>query len=150
MNKQRRIGLSGAAAKHNQLKSMPSPRESQLEKVFNYPTTLIWSDKTQTTTTLRNAFATEADYQRYKEYKNSGKPYPVKVEAIPPADNERDDQSPIFPEGTKSGDYNIVSKMCEDFSDALQQYLGIETLQQEQVLTETAKKSLPDLEEADL
>lgn len=101
----------------------PSPLEQQLDQVFGYPISIVWSNGEQTVSTLGKTFTDESDYQRYKKYKDAGKPYPIRVEAAMPTDSERDEQSPIFQNGTKAGDYELVNKMCVEFSAALKRFL---------------------------
>ena len=101
----------------------PSPLEQQLDQVFGYPISIVWSNGEQTVSTLGKTFTDESDYQRYKKYKDAGKPYPIRVEAAMPTDRERDEQSPIFQNGTKAGDYELVNKMCVEFSAALKRFL---------------------------
>lgn len=116
-------GSAGAAARRRQAGLKPSPLEQQLNQVFSYPISIVWSNGEQTISTLGKTFTDESDYQRYKKYKDAGKPYPIRVEAAMPTDSERDEQSPIFQNGTKAGDYELVNKMCVDFSAALKRYL---------------------------
>lgn len=101
----------------------PSPLEQQLDQVFGYPISIVWSDGERTVSTLGKTFTDESDYQRYKKYKDAGKPYPIRVDAAMPTDSERDEQSPIFQNGTKAGDYELVNKMCVEFSAALKRFL---------------------------
>ena len=127
MRKGQASGRAGAAAMRRQASLKPSPLEQQLDQVFGYPISIVWSNGEQTVSTLGKTFTDESDYQRYKKYKDAGKPYHIRVEAAMPTDSERDEQSPIFQNGTKAGDYELVNKMCVEFSAALKRFLeGIE------------------------
>lgn len=127
MRKGQASGRAGAVAMRRQAGLKPSPLEQQLDQVFGYPISIVWSNGEQTVSTLGKTFTDESDYQRYKKYKDAGKPYPIRVEAAMPTDSERDEQSPIFQNGTKAGDYELVNKMCVEFSAALKRFLeGIE------------------------
>ena len=98
-----------------------APAEKQLEAVFNYPCILIWSDGHQSETMFSRAFNNEDSYKRYLGYKRSGKPYPVKIEAVAPA--EPTEASTIFPEGTAQGEFELVENMCKNFTAALKQFV---------------------------
>lgn len=98
-----------------------APAEKQMQAVFNYPCIFIWSDGHQSETTLSRAFNNEDSYKRYLEYKQSGKPYPVKIEAVAPA--APTNASTIFPEGTAQGEFELVKNMCERFTAALKQFV---------------------------
>lgn len=123
MRKGQASGRAGAAAMRRQASLKPSPLEQQLDQVFGYPISIVWSDGERTVSTLGKTFTDESDYQRYKKYKDAGKPYPIRVDAAMPTDSERDEQSPIFQNGTKAGDYELVNKMCVEFSAALKRFL---------------------------
>lgn len=123
MRKGQASGSAGAAAMRRQAGLKPSPLEQQLDQVFGYPISIVWSNGERTVSTLGKTFTDESDYQRYKKYKDAGKPYPIRVEAAMPTDSERDEQSPIFQNGTKAGDYELVNKMCVEFSAALKRFL---------------------------
>ena len=123
MRKWQASGRAGAAAMRRQAGLKPSPLEQQLDQVFGYPISIVWSDGERTVSTLGKTFTDESDYQRYKKYKDAGKPHPIRVEAAMPPDSERDEQSPIFQNGTKAGDYELVNKMCVEFSAALKRFL---------------------------
>ena len=108
---------SGADAM-KRLRADKDPRAEQLAAIFSLPCNKFWSDGSQTETTLGQAFTTEEDYNRYKQYKQNGKAYPVRVEAT-----ELKEPSTIFPQGTKSGEYKVLKTMCKGFTEALQQFV---------------------------
>lgn len=148
MSKQRKAARAGAAAQHRQEQLKPAPREKQIAQLFNISCSLIWSDGQTTESPLANIFGSEEDYKRYKRYKDTGKAYPIRVEAIAPAEADKDKQSPIFPEGTISGDYAFIKKMCEDFTKALQQYLGIAPIDPLQLAEEAGRAFATQAEKA--
>lgn len=113
---------SGADAM-KRLRAEKDPKTEQLGAIFSLPCNMFWSDGSQTKTTLGQAFTTEEDYSRYKKYKQSGKAYPVKVEAAELPEAELKGPSTIFPQGTKSGEYDLLKGMCERFTEALQQFV---------------------------
>lgn len=123
MRKGQASGRAGAAAMRRQASLKPSPLEQQLDQVFGSPVSIVWSNGEQTVSTLGKTFTDESDYQRYKKYKGTGKSYPIRVEAIMPTDSDMNEQSPIFQNGTKAGDYELVNKMCVEFSAALKRFL---------------------------
>lgn len=105
------------------LRAEKDPRTEQLAAIVSLPCNMFWSDGSQTETTLGQAFTTEEDYSRYKKYKQSGKAYPVRVEAVEPTEAELKEPSTIFPQDTKSGEYDLLKKMCKVFTEALQQFV---------------------------
>lgn len=130
-----------------------TPAEQQFTALAEYPCILIWSNGERSKTTLSKAFCNEDSYKRYAEYQQSGKPYPVKIEAEAPADPER--ASSIFRGDTASTDYALLDKMCKDFTNALQQYLSIDNatatiMRQAEEATVAMSKDIPDLEGAEL
>lgn len=113
---------SGADAM-KRLRAKKDHRVEQIAAICSLPCHMFWSDGSQTETTLGQAFTTEEDYNRYKQYKQSGKAYPVRVEAAEPPEAELKEPSTIFPQGTKRGDYDLLKKMCKCFTEALQQFV---------------------------
>ena len=113
---------SGAYAM-KRLRAEKDPRAEQIAAIFSLPCHMFWSDGSQTETTLGQAFTTEEDYNRYKKYKQSGKAYPVRVEAAELPEAELKKPSTIFAQGTKSGELDLLKKMCEDFTESLQKFL---------------------------
>ncbi len=99
------------------------PAEEQIKKVFELPCMFSWSDGHTSQTTLGTAFTDEGDYRRYLDYKRSGKPYPVKIEAIEPAEADKDKKSAIFPDSTIAGEYEVLKQMCQSFTDALKKFI---------------------------
>ena len=112
--------MSGAEATLKR-KREEDPRAEQLATIFSMPCTLFWSDGSQSETTLGQAFSTEEDYNRYRKYKRSGKAYPVKVEAVEPANPKA--PSRVFPQGTVQEEYGVLKTMCKGFTEALQQFV---------------------------
>lgn len=130
-----------------------TPAEQQFTALAEYPCILIWSNGERSKTTLSKAFCNEDSYKRYAEYQQSGKPYPVKIEAEAPADPER--ASSMFRGDTASTDYALIDNMCKDFTNALQQYLSIDNatatiMRQAEEATVAMSKDIPDLEGAEL
>lgn len=130
-----------------------TPAEQQLTALAEYPCILIWSNGERSKTTLSRAFCNEDSYKRYAEYQQSGKPYPVKIEAEAPADPEG--ASSLFRGDTASTDYALLDNMCKDFTNALQQYLSIDNatatiMRQAEEATVAMSKDIPDLEGAEL
>lgn len=101
-----------------------TPAEKQIGQVFDYPCIFSWSDGHQSKTTLSRAFHNEDSYKRYAEYKRTGKPYPVKIEAVAPVEPAK--ASAIFPNGTAQVDYGVVQHIADDLTTALKQYLEAE------------------------
>lgn len=102
------------------------PRAEQIAAVFALPCIMFWSDGSQTDTTLAQAFTTEEDYNRYKQYKRSGKAYPVRVEAKELPEAELNQPSTIFPQGTRGEEYGLIKTMCQHFTEALEQFVARE------------------------
>jgi hypothetical protein len=130
-----------------------TPAEQQLTALAEYPCILTWSNGERSKTTLSKAFCNEDSYKRYAEYQQSGKPYPVKIEAEAPADPEG--ASTLFRGDTASTDYALIDNMCKDFTNALRQYLSLEhatatIMQQADEATKAMSKDIPDLEGAEL
>ena len=130
-----------------------TPAEQQLTALAEYPCILTWSNGERSKTTLSKAFCNEDSYKRYAEYQQSGKPYPVKIEAEAPADPEG--ASTLFRGDTASTDYALIDNMCNDFTNALRQYLSLEyatatIMQQADEATKAMSKDIPDLEGAEL
>lgn len=130
-----------------------TPAEQQLTALTEYPCILTWSNGERNKTTLSKAFCNEDSYKRYAEYQQSGKPYPVKIEAEAPADPEG--ASTLFRGDTASTDYALIDNMCKDFTNALRQYLSLEhatatIMQQADEATKAMSKDIPDLEGAEL
>jgi len=114
---------SGAAITAKAMKNKIQPSERQLWALFGIPCTLAWSNGTTSTVPLTSVFQTEEDYKRYRKYKSSGAPYPVRVAAIRPTTEEWDEQSNIFPESTRGEDFALLERICQGFTEALQEYL---------------------------
>ena len=130
-----------------------TPAEQQLTALAEYPCILTWSNGERSKTTLSRAFCNEDSYKRYAEYQQSGKPYPVKIEAEAPADPEG--ASSLFRGDTASTDYALLDNMCKEFTNALQQYLSIDNatatiMRQAEEATVAMSKDIPDLEGAEL
>ena len=130
-----------------------TPAEQQLTALAEYPCILTWSNGERSKTTLSRAFYSEDSYKRYAEYQQSGKPYPVKIEAEAPTDPQG--ASSMFRGDTASTDYALLEKMCRDFTTALQQYLSIDhatatIMQQAEEATRAMSKDIPDLKGAEL
>lgn len=130
-----------------------TPAEQQFTALAEYPCILTWSDGERSKTTLSRAFCNEDSYKRYAEYQQSGKPYPVKIEAEAPADPEG--ASSLFRGDTASTDYALLDNMCKEFTNALQQYLSIDNatatiMRQAEEATVAMSKDIPDLEGAEL
>lgn len=130
-----------------------TPAEQQITALMEYPCIMSWSNGERSKTTLSKAFYDEDSYKRYAEYQQSGKPYPVKIEAEAPTDPQG--ASSMFRGETAYTDYTLLDKMCRDFTTALQQYLSIDTatatiMQQAEEATEAMSKDIPDLEGAEL
>ena len=130
-----------------------TPAEQQLTALAEYPCILTWSNGERSKTTLSKAFCNEDSYKRYAEYQQSGKPYPVKIEAEAPADPEG--ASTLFRGDTANTDYALIDNMCKDFTNALRQYLSLEhatatIMQQADEATKAMSKDIPDLEGAEL
>ena len=98
-------------------------------------------------------------FNAFKSYKEKGQAYPVRVDAVEPTDPHR--ASSIFPEGTVAGEYELLQKMSESFTESLQQYLEIAydeqleqatavIMKQAEEATEAMSKDIPDLEGAEL
>ena len=81
-----------------------SYRAEEFKDIITAPVMLCWSDGTRTETTAEQAFTTEEDYSRYQSYKESGKAYPVRVEA---------------PEGAE----DAIKTLCEGLTAALERYV---------------------------
>ena len=113
---------SGADAMRRR-RAEEDPRAEQIVAISSLPCIMLWSDGSKTETTLAQAFTTEEDYSRYRKYKRSGKAYPVRVEAAEPPEAELKEPSTIFPQGTKSGEYEVLKTMCKGFTEALQQFV---------------------------
>lgn len=130
-----------------------TPAEQQFTALAEYPCILTWSNGERSKTTLSRAFCNEDSYKRYAEYQQSGKPYPVKIEAEAPADPEG--ASSLFRGDTASTDYALLDNMCKEFTNALQQYLSIDNatatiMRQAEEATVAMSKDIPDLEGAEL
>lgn len=130
-----------------------TPAEQQFTALVEYPCILTWSNGERSKTTLSRAFCNEDSYKRYAEYQQSGKPYPVKIEAEAPADPEG--ASSLFRGDTASTDYALLDNMCKEFTNALQQYLSIDNatatiMRQAEEATVAMSKDIPDLEGAEL
>ena len=97
----------------------PTSLEKFLQAVSAYPCTFYWSDGSQTATTM-DAFYNEDDYNRYLDYKLSGKPYPVKIEAVPPT--EPNAPSNGITHKTAQDDYNTIQGCCEGINKALTRF----------------------------
>lgn len=95
----------------------------QIEQICSQPCYMTWSDGNQTETSLLQAFTTEEDYDRYKEYKRSGKPYPVKVEAKEMTEEELKSPSGVFIGETREAEYRIYKFMCDKFTSALNYFV---------------------------
>lgn len=93
---------SGADAM-KRLRAEKDPRAEQLAAIFSLPCNMFWSDGSQTETTLGQAFTTEEDYNRYKQYKQNGKAYPVRVEATEPPEAELKEPSTISRKAQRAG-----------------------------------------------
>ena len=129
------------------------PRWEQFQELTSLPIQITWSDGSISQSSLGQTFWSEESYQRYARYKAEGKIYPVAVAAAIADDKEQ--PSKIFPEGTQADDYQILQKMCQDFSKALSQYLSIEEattaiMKQAEEATAAMQADLPDLQGADL
>ena len=130
-----------------------TPAEQQFTALAEYPCILTWSNGERSKTTLSRAFCNEDSYKRYVEYQQSGKPYPVKIEAEAPAEPEG--ASSLFRGDTASTDYALLDNMCKEFTNALQQYLSIDNatatiMRQAEEATVAMSKDIPDLEGAEL
>ena len=130
-----------------------TPAEKQFTALAEYPCLLSWSNGEQTQTTLSQTFYNEDSYKRYAEYQRSGKPYPVKIEAVAPA--EPQGASSLFDGEQAETDYKLLQKLCRDFTNALQQYLSLEhatecIMAQAEEATTAMSKDIPDLEGAEL
>ena len=130
-----------------------TPAEKQFTALAEYPCILSWSNGEQNKTTLSQTFYNEDSYKRYAEYQRSGKPYPVKIEAIAPT--EPQGASSMFSGETATTDYELIQKLCRDFTSSLQQYLSLEhatdrIMQQAEEATNAMSKDIPDLEGAEL
>lgn len=130
-----------------------TPAEKQFTAFAEYPCILTWSNGEQNKTTLSRTFYDEDSYKRYAEYKRSGKPYPVKIEAEAPT--EPQGASSMFRGETASTDFALLEKLCRDFTSSLQHYLSFEDatatiMQQAEEATKAMSKDIPDLEGAEL
>lgn len=130
-----------------------TPAEQQFTALAEYPCILSWNNGEKSKTTLSRAFYNEDSYKRYAEYQRSGKPYPVKIEAEAPA--EPQEASSMFRGETAKTDYELIEKLCRDFTSSLQQYLSIDhatatIMQQAEEATKAMSKDIPDLEGAEL
>ena len=159
MNREQRRQAAREGAKAQSRQQKPDPRQAQIEAVFSLPVMISWSDGHKSKSTLAQCFDTERDYERFKSYKEKGQAYPVRVDAVEPTDPNR--ASSIFPEGTVAGEYELLQKMSESFTECLQKYLGLahdEQLEQATAAimkqaaeaTEAMSKDIPDLEGAEL
>ena len=97
----------------------PTAPELFLQAVSAYPCIFYWSDGSQSKTTI-NAFNSEDDYNRYLDYKLSGKPYPVKIEAVPPT--EPSGASNGITHKTAQDDYEVISHIAESLTKALTRF----------------------------
>lgn len=100
-----------------------NPQEEQIKRMFEKPCIFSWSDGHTSPTTLATAFTGEEDYRRYLEYKRSGKPYPIKIEAVEPPEADKEKKSSIFPDSTIAGEYEVLQQMCKGFTDALMKFI---------------------------
>lgn len=109
--------------KQNRLKraKTATPAEKQEQAIFSYPCIFSWSDGHKSETTLSRAFNDENSYKRYLGYKQSRKLYPVKIEAVAPAEPTK--ASSIFPDGTAQEEFELIAHMCENFTTALKQFV---------------------------
>ncbi len=99
------------------------PLTGQIESLCSQPCYMIWSDGSRTETSLAQAFTTEEDYDRYKEYKRSGKAYPVRVEAKELTEEELKEPSCVFIEETREAEYRLYKFMCDEFTSALNYFV---------------------------
>lgn len=99
------------------------PLTEQIESLCSQPCYMIWSDGNRTETSLAQAFTTEEDYDRYKEYKRSGKAYPVGVEAKELTEEEIKEPSGVFIGETREAEYRLYKYMCDKFTDALNYFI---------------------------
>lgn len=160
MSEQRRKAAK-AGQRQKKQRAENSPADEQIKLVFSLPCLIRWSDGSTSQSPIGQVFYTEEAYTRYKKYKQSGKPYPVRVEAIEPAEADKDKASSIFPDGTAEDEYKLLQKMSEDFTKALQQHLELAhdeqleqatavIMKQAEEATEAMSKDIPDLEGAEL
>lgn len=123
MNEQRKKAAK-AGQRQKKQRAENSPADEQIKLVFSLPCLIRWSDGSTSQSPIGQVFYTEEAYTRYKKYKQSGKPYPVRVEAIEPAEADKDKASSIFPEDTIAGEWELMKTICKGFTDALEQYVA--------------------------
>ncbi len=117
---------NGADVMKRRRRAEEDPKAERITAISSLPCIMSWSDGSRTETTIGQAFTTEKDYDRYKQYKRSGKAYPVKIEAIEPSETELKEPSNIFSQGTKSQEYRLLKIMCDGVTKSLEQILEIE------------------------
>ena len=162
MNREDRRKAAVAGKRQKQKRTDNSPANEQIKLIFSLPCLIRWSDGSVSKSPIGQVFYTEEAYTRYKEYKRSGKPYPVRVEAIEPAEADKEKASSIFSEGTIADEWELMKTMCKNFSRALEQYveekdplqLAEEASQvinaQAEEATNAMSANIPDLEGAEL
>lgn len=138
MNDKTRKAAARAGERQKRQRAENSPANEQIKLLFSLPCVISWSDGSTSQSPIGQVFYNEEAYSRYAEYKRSGKPYPLRVDAIEPDEAEQVKKSSIFPEGTTADERELMKTLCKDFSRSLEQYLeGKDPLQ----LAEEASKA---------
>lgn len=91
MDREKAIAMANTAARKRK-QERKTPAEEQIKKLFSKPCVIRWSDGSESRAAIGDIFYTEEAYDRYKAYKESGKPYPIEVNPL------EDTATLIFPE----------------------------------------------------
>lgn len=137
-----RAARAGQAQRKRRAES--PPRDEQIKQVFNLPCRICWSDGSTSESPIGQVFYDDTAYDRYKGYRQSGKPYPVRLEAIEPEDKTK--PSTIFPTGTVAGEWEIAQTLCKGFTRAIK--LFVEEVDPLQLADEASRAFTLQAEEA--
>lgn len=116
MDREKAIAMANKAARKRK-QERKTPAEEQIKKLFSKPCVIRWSDGSESRAAIGDIFYTEEAYDRYKAYKESGKPYPIEVNPL------EDTATLIFPEDP-DGERELFQKICNEFTSALRQFVG--------------------------
>lgn len=116
MDREKAIAMANKAARKRK-QERETPAEEQIKKLFSKPCVIRWSDGSESRAAIGDIFYTEEAYDRYKAYKESGKPYPIEVNPL------EDTATLIFPEDP-DGERELFQKICNEFTSALRQFVG--------------------------